>query len=197
MSLDGYYEGQGHNVMALPMGDAFDRHHISLLRNADTMLLGRVSFEMFRDHWPPIAGDPASTPENREISRLENAIAKVVVSDSLTPTQTGPWHKSTRIIKRAEAPEQIAEIKSQPGKDIVVFGSHVLWNDLLAHGLVDELHLMIGSVVLGGGTPAFECRPLVGLRLIETRAWEGKENARVRYEVCPAIGSSAHPGSSV
>ncbi len=183
MSLDGYYEGPGNNVMALPMGDAFDRHHVELLRAADTMLVGRTSFEMFRDYWPSVVDDPTATPENREISRLENAIQKVVVSDSLTPEQTDPWRGTTRIIRRAEAPTQIAELKRQPGKDIVVFGSHVLWNELLVHGLVDELHLMIGSVVLGGGTPAFAGRSPISLRLIDTRAWEGQENVLVRYEV--------------
>jgi len=185
MSLDGYYEGPGKNVMVLPMGDAFDRHHIELLRNAGTMLLGRVSFEMFRDHWPPIAGDPTSTPENREISRLENAIEKVVVSDTLTADQTGSWRDTTRILKRADAYEQIAEIKRQPGKDIVVFGSHILWNDLLARGLVDELHFMIGSVVVGVGTPAFERKPPISLRLIDTQCWHGQENVLVRYAVRP------------
>jgi dihydrofolate reductase len=184
ISLDGYYEGPGKNVMLLPMGEAFDRHHAALLRAADTLLLGRASFEMFRDHWPSVVDDPTANPTNREISRLENAIAKVVVSDSLTPEQTGPWERTTRIVRRAEAHAQIAELKERPGKEIVVFGSHLLWNDLLAHGLVDELHLMIGSVALGGGTPAFVGRPPVSLRLLDTRTWAGQENVLVRYEVC-------------
>jgi dihydrofolate reductase len=165
------------------MGEAFDRHHVELLHAADTLLLGRTSFEMFRNHWPSVADDPAATPTNREISRLENAIDKVVVSDNLTPEHTDPWRHNTRIFGRAEAHERLAELKRQPGKDIVVFGSHILWNDLLAHGLVDELHLMIGSVVLGGGTPAFAFRPPVSLRLIDTLAWDGQENVLVRYEV--------------
>jgi dihydrofolate reductase len=183
MSLDGYYEGPGKNVMVLPMGEAFDRHHVDLLRAADTLLLGRTSFDMFMNHWPSVADDPTATPTNREISRFENAIDKVVVSDSLTPEQTGPWRENTRIIRRSEAHQQIDELKRQPGKDIVVFGSHVLWNDLLVQGLIDELHLMIGSVVVGAGTPAFETRPPVSLHLIDTRAWEGQENVLVRYEV--------------
>jgi dihydrofolate reductase len=59
----------------------------------------------------------------------------------------------------------------------------VLWNDLLAHGLVDELHLMIGPVVLGAGTPAFEGEPPVSLRLIDVRQLDGSQNLLVRYEV--------------
>jgi dihydrofolate reductase len=119
---------------------------------------------------------------HREISRLDNAIDKVVVSDSLTSEQTEPWH-NTRIISRADAHEQIAELKRQSAKDILVFGSHILWNDLLAHDLVDELHLMIGQVIVGAGTPIFDGQPAVSLRLIDTRTFSGSENVLVRYEV--------------
>jgi dihydrofolate reductase len=103
--------------------------------------------------------------------------------DSLTPDQTEPWRHSTRIIRRADAHQQLAELKRQHGKDILVFGSHVLWNDLLAHGLVDELHLMIGPVIVGEGTPAFEGQPPGSLRPIDLRKLEGSENVLVRYEV--------------
>jgi dihydrofolate reductase len=90
---------------------------------------------------------------------------------------------NTRIIRRADAHEQIARLKRQTGKDILVFGRHTLWNDLLANSLVDDLHLMISPVVIGAGTPAFDSQPAVSLRLIDTRTWDGSGNVLVRYEV--------------
>ncbi len=182
MSLDGYYTGPGNNVMVLPMGEVFDAYNAERLRAADTLLLGRVSYDGFRSFWPSVADDPNATPTQREISRLDNAINKVVVSDSMTPEQTEPWH-NTRIIRGAAAHEQVAELKRQTGKDILIFGSHILWNNLLAHDLVDELHLMIGNVVLGAGTPIFEGKPAVSLRLINIRKWDDSDNVLVRYEV--------------
>jgi dihydrofolate reductase len=189
MSVDGYYEGPGKNVMALfdyrwdyPMDESFDAYNAERLRAADTLLLGRISYDGFKGFWPSVADDPNATPIQREISRLNNAINKVVISDTLTSEETAPWEQNTRIIGRADTHEQIGELKRQPGKDILVFGSRTLWNDLLDNHLVDELHLMIGPVVLGAGTPLFDGQPAVSLRLIDSRTWDGSGNVLVRYE---------------
>jgi dihydrofolate reductase len=190
MSLDGCYEGPGENVMALPMDGAFDAYNVERLRAADTLLLGRMTYEAFKGFWPGVVDDPDASATHREISRLDNAIDKVVVSDSLTADQTEPWQANTRIIRGADAHGRIADLKGESGKDILVFGSRTLWNDLLANDLVDELHLMIGAVVVGGGTPMFGGQAADSLRLIDTRKWDGSENVLVRYEV-PRSGADS------
>jgi dihydrofolate reductase len=199
VSLDGYYTGPDGNVMVLELDGAFDAYNAERLRAADILLLGRSSFEGFKGFWPPIADDPDPrlTEAQREVSRLDNAIDKVVVSDSLTPEQTAPWH-NTRILKRADAHQQIAGLKRAQGKEILVFGSRTLWSDLLVHDLVDELHLMVGPVVAAGGTPIFDHgSPLASahrpgeppvdaarfLRLVDTRTWGDSGNVLLQYEV--------------
>jgi dihydrofolate reductase len=184
VSLDGYYEGPGKNVMALPMDHSFDGYNVERLLTADTLLLGRTSYEMFKGFWPQMAHHPQATPAHKEISRLDDAIEKVVVSDTLDADRTDPWRSTTRILRRTDAHAQIAALKRQPGRDVLMFGSRTLWNDLLGAGLVDELHLMVGNVVLGGGTPAFTQTPK--LRLLDSRRWEGSSNILLRYAVEPA-----------
>jgi dihydrofolate reductase len=86
-------------------------------------------------------------------------------------------------VRRAEAHRAVAELKARPGKDMLMFGSRTLWNDLLVAGLVDELHLMLGAAVLGGGTPAFGAGPVPPLRLVGTRRRNESDNLLLPYEV--------------
>jgi dihydrofolate reductase len=183
ISLDGYHTGPGNDVSVMfpMMGKVFDAYNAELLRTADLFLVGRVSFELFQSFWPKVAENPTSdewTPEQREIVQEGKSVNTIVVSDTLT----GSW-PDIRIIRRADAYQQIAELKRQTGKDILMTGSRTLWNDLLAHDLIDEIHLMIGNVVLGEGVPVFVSKPDVTLRLIDIRRWEDSDNVLLRYEV--------------
>jgi dihydrofolate reductase len=184
VSLDGFSAGPGGDVLALPLDAAFDEACAERLRAAGTLLVGRTSYLGFKSFWPPVADDPDARPVEREISRRNNEIAKVVVSDTLGPDDTEPWRETTEIVKRADAHERVAELKGGDGGEILVFGSGTLWNDLLAAGLVDELHLMVGPVVLGDGVPAFAASPVASLTLLGApRTWEGSGNVLLRFGV--------------
>lgn len=183
ISLDGYHTGPNNDVSVMfpMMGGVFDTYTAERLRTADTTLVGRVSFELFNSFWPEVAKDPTSpqwTDEQRELSQAGASVPSIVVSDTLTGT-----FPHVRLIRRADAYQQIANLKSQAGKDILITGSRTLWNDLLAHDLVDEIHLMIGNVVLGAGVPLFVGQPPTSLRLAEVRNWRDSDNVLVRYEV--------------
>jgi dihydrofolate reductase len=182
VSLDGFYSGPGGDVMVMPFDAGFSDYNAERLRAADTLLLGRATYEAFRSYWPAVAEDVNQPAVEREISRLNAAIEKVVVSDSLKPDKVVGWGP-TRVVRRADAHADVASLKRGPGRDVLIFGSHVLWNDLLAAGLVDELHLMIGAGVVGEGVRAFETRPQGSLRLLDTRAFDGSSLILARYAV--------------
>jgi dihydrofolate reductase len=188
MSLDGYYEGPGGNVMALPMDAAFDAYNLERMRAAGTVLLGRRSYQGFSSYWPGVADHPpepesnrAYSKTNRELSRMWNRVQKAVVSDSYSPEADNPWHDTTTAIAGKDLRAWLTEHKQRDGGDIVIFGSRTLWNSLLAAGLIDELHLMVGAVVLGGGTLIFST-PVDRLELLEARRFESSANLVLRYQ---------------
>ena len=113
MSLDGYVEGPGGDVMALPMDGFFDAHNLDRQRAADTLLLGATTYRVLKAYWPVVADDPTASADvaadpslaelHREIGRRNNELQKVVVSDSLTEADTAPWTATTTIVRRTDA----------------------------------------------------------------------------------------------
>lgn len=182
ISLDGCHEGAGKDVLALPFDEGFSSYNLERLKAASTLLLGRTSFEGFRSYWPSVADDRTAAPVEREISRRNTAIDKLVVSDTLTAQHTAPWQATTHVISRARAVEEIAERKRGDGGDILVFGSRTMWNALLLAGLIDELHVMIGPALLGSGTPVYAGPDRVPLRLLDARVLDGSSLVLTRYD---------------
>ncbi len=199
VSLDGFVAAADGNSTALPMDDAFDAYNAERLRSAGTLLVGANSYRGFAQFWPQVLRDPEgvagmiaeqvgldradvlqrlTTGASGEVARLNDAIAKVVVSDTLTPDDLGAWRDSTTIVPRAEAAARVAELDGE----VLTFGSRTTWNGLLAAGVVDELHLMVGPVVLGRGVPAFD-GPAPALTLAGTRRFDGSDNVVLRYRV--------------
>ena len=108
------------------------------------MLVGRQTFEDFRGYWPKQTDDATG------VTDYLNQVAKYVVSSTMTDPE---WANST--VLAGDPVEHTKNLKSQPGKDIVLTGSISLAHALIAAGLVDEYRLFVYPTVQGGGRRLF------------------------------------------
>jgi dihydrofolate reductase len=122
--------------------DEFVKHQTELLGHSDGLLLGRKTYEFFAAVWPSRSG---ALPDRM------NSIAKYVASTTLTDLE---WENSHLI--EGDVPEAVAELKQEPGQDLVMYGSHDLMHGLLEHDLIDEYRLWVYPVVLGKGRSFFK-----------------------------------------
>jgi len=180
-SLDGYYEGAGKDLSLMPFEDAFNDHNLGLLRRAGTMIYGSRWFSTNWAHWSAVLADASSSERDRQIAELVTSLNAVVVSDSTTADANAPWAATTRIVSRAEAPDEIARLKHGNGGDLLMFGSSTTWNPLLRQGLVDELIVLVGPALLGEGSTVF-AGPRTGLRLLEARVLPDSQLVLLRYQ---------------
>ena len=181
VSIDGYTEGAGGNVMAMPLDEAFARHNEDRARTASSFLFGATTYRGMLGYWPQQHENPDASPLDRYIAaRYAEGIPITVVSDTLGPDDTDPLREQTTIVRRDEAHAAVARLREREG-DALMYGSRTLWTDLLAHGLVDELHLMIGPKVVAGDRRVFDGVPATDLRLIGVRTWGGSDNVVLSY----------------
>ena len=126
---------------------------------ADTMLLGRKTYEEFAAFWPQ------QSAADVDIAPFMNDTPKLVVSNTL---QTLDWQNSTLVSGDVNA--ELTRIKELPGKNISVVGSGTLVRSLLQDGVLDELRLLVHPIVAGSGKRLFpEGTAQIPLRLTDSR----------------------------
>lgn len=159
VSLDGRTaRADGDLSWFLTDGD-FEREMLELLDSVDGILLGRVSYEELAEYWPS-AGTPSSadapggfTSDEREVAfaRRMNDLPKIVYSRTLADPAWGP----TTVVREVRA-EDVARMKREPGKDLVLFAGATLARSFVDLDLIDEYRLMVHPIVLGRGLPLFD-----------------------------------------
>ena len=117
------------------------------------LLLGRKTYDIFAAHWPYVEHDPTASDFDRlnsDIAQKFNATTKYVATHS---PDTLSWRNSKAL--GSDVAAAAADLKRQDGPDLLIQGSSVLIQTLLAKDLIDEFRLLIFPLVLGKGKRVF------------------------------------------
>jgi dihydrofolate reductase len=150
-SLDGYINGPGGAFDWPVLGPELAQYAYDLEDRSDAMLYGRVVWEMMSSYWPN-ADEVSDDPHDRTYAPRWRKARKLVISRTLDDDLG--W--GARVIGRTDLAGDVAALKAEPGTgDLLLMGGSVAAAALTGAGLVDEYHVGVQPVVLGGGQPLF------------------------------------------
>ncbi len=163
VTLDGYFEGPNRDISWHNVDAEFNEYAIDMLNSVDTLLFGRVTYELMAGFWPT----PYAIKTDPIVAGKMNSLAKIVFSRTLSKAE---WN-NTRLVKD-NIEEEIRKMKIQPGKDIALLGSGNILTQFAQKGLLDEYRIMVNPIILGDGNPLFKgITDRINLKLIKARTF--------------------------
>jgi dihydrofolate reductase len=167
VSLDGYAADKDGKLDFFPDTQAnklSDEDQLKFLESIDTIILGRKTYELFVDFWP------TEKSKNEIIADRLNEISKIVFSNTL---DKAPWGDCPQAqVLSGSAVDQVRRLMQQEGKNIVLWGSITLAQDLLRADLIDEIHLQVCPTAIGGGRLLFpERASYKNLKLTDVKSY--------------------------
>jgi dihydrofolate reductase len=161
MTLDGFCDHT-----ATIADDEILQHYNELFRNADTLIFGRITYQLMESYWPSVVKNPTGIKPTDEFAVLIDNISKIVFSRTLKNVE---W-KNTQL-KKEGIKEEVLKLKHQAGKNILV-GSPSLIVALTQLELIDEFQLCVHPIVLGSGLPLFKnINDRINLKLLKTKTF--------------------------
>ncbi|HTN06945.1 dihydrofolate reductase family protein [Agriterribacter sp.] len=162
MTLDGICD----HTAGIP-DDEIHQHYTALLSNADTILYGRITYQLM-EFWRTLLENPSEEKSMNDFAKAIDKISKIVFSHTLKNIE---W-KTAKLANR-DMKEEVLNLKKQPGKDILV-GSRSLIIQLMKLHLIDEFQLCIHPVIAGSGLPLFEnINDKIVLTRLKTKTFSG------------------------
>jgi dihydrofolate reductase len=150
ITLDGFIEGPHQELDWVIADDELHDYYTELLKKADLILYGRVTYELMLSYWPTAATDLSITKGMLRFANTLNPMRKIVYSTTL---KNVGWN--TQLVD-ALIPEDILKMKAEPGGDILLGGGAAIAQAFIQHGLVDEYQLLVQPVAIGSGKGLFK-----------------------------------------
>ena len=149
ITLDGYIEGPKRELDWVIADDELHDFYSQLLKNADVILYGRVTYQLMLSYWPKAPDDTTIPKSMVRFAETLNPMHKVVFSKTM---KNAGWNTS---VVDTLNPEEILEMKSEQGNDILLGGGASIAQAFIQHGLIDEYQLLVQPVAIGIGKALF------------------------------------------
>jgi len=165
ISLDGFVAGPNGEMDWIKVDQEIFDYVGQRIGEGDTSLYGRKTYEMMESYWPTAGDKPGASKHDIQHAKWYKQVRKLVLSRTLREEGL----TNTKILNNNFS-ETINEIKRQPGKDILLFGSPTATHALIQLNLIDGYWLFVNPIVLGKGIPLFvDIREKIKLKLLSTR----------------------------
>jgi len=168
ISLDGFVAGPNGEMDWIKVNQEIFDYGDKRIREGDTALYGRVTYQMMEGYWPTAADKPGASQHDIQHSKWYSKVHKVVLSKTMKGTSL----PNTTIISDNLSTE-INKIKQQPGNDILLFGSPTATHSLIQQNLIDGYWLFVNPIILGEGIPLFTgIKDKIKLKLLNTHQFD-------------------------
>jgi dihydrofolate reductase len=164
ITLNGYFKGPNGDISWHKHGTEENEYAAEVLKLENTLLFGRVTYEMMASYWPT----PIAIKNDPIVAEGMNNADKIVFSTTLKKVE---WN-NTRLV-RDNIAEEIKKMKQMPGKEMTLLGSGCILNQFAEQGLIDEYQIMLDPVILGDGMPIMKgVKRRLDLKLTRTRTFK-------------------------
>ncbi len=151
MTVDGYIAGPNSEMdwVTFNWDDELIEYVTELTESMDQIVLGRNLAQGFIPHWAAVAQNPEHEEHSAGVKFTDTP--KVVFSKTLDESQ---WENT--VLAKGDLVEEINQLKSQEGADIIAYGGATFVSNLIKHNLIDEYHLFVNPAAIGSGKPIFQ-----------------------------------------
>lgn len=176
VTLDGFFAGPNGEIDWFIPDLEIDKELIEEKKAGapETILFGRVTYEMFESYWPKVAKGATNldySPESERAQAAERKIAealtkmnKIVFSKTLKNTD---WENI--VVFSNDLIEEVKRLKRENASDMIIFGSGTIVQQLTSAGLIDDYWFIVTPVILGAGKALFSGVKKVDLQFIEAK----------------------------
>jgi dihydrofolate reductase len=152
VTLDGYTSGPNDDMSFVSdsFSDEMGKYEDDIVSTADTLVLGRVTYQSFAGAWPYVPDKPDASEGEKIYARKLNAMKKIVFSKTLDKAE---WSGST-LLREIDV-DDVRKWKQEEGKDMLIYGSASIVQQFTNLRLIDEYQLLVHPAVVGGGKALF------------------------------------------